>query len=453
MNPWADDAVYYHLYPLGMCGAPPKNDPARSPEPRLSKLLPWLAHARDLGATALYLGPVFESGSHGYDTLDFFRVDRRLGTESTLAEVLKAARALGLRVILDGVFGHVGRGFWAFHDLQERGRDSAYRGWFRGVDFNRRSPFGDPFGYEHWKDAPELPRLDLRCPAVREHLLAAVDDWVARYEIDGLRLDSADWLDLEFIAELRAHCDRLRPGFWLMGEVVLGDYRCWAGPTTLHSVTNYEVYKGLWSSHVDRNFFEIAYSLERQFGPNGLYRGLPLYNFADNHDVNRVASMVRDRAHLFSLHCLLFTMPGVPSLYCGSEWGIAATRTRTDDRALRPCLDLDEMRRGPNQDLCGAIARLIALRRQCEALRRGDYRPLAVAAQQLAFLRQTPGEAVVVAVNSGAQASMTLSLPGTDHAVLTDLLNPPTQFEVSGGKARIDVPATWCRVFELRKVG
>jgi cyclomaltodextrinase / maltogenic alpha-amylase / neopullulanase len=454
MNHWAEDAVFYHVYPLGACNAPARNDAGSPACPRLQALVPWLAHAHQLGATALYLGPVFESSTHGYDTVDYFRVDRRLGTDSLLATVVAEAHARGMRVVLDAVFGHVGRGFPAFAELRSRGVSSTHRDWFRGVDFNKRSPLGDPFCYDYWKDSPELPRLDLSNPAVRQHLFSAVDYWISRFQIDGLRLDSADWLDLDFLGALRDHCARVQPDFWLLGEVVHGDYRRWANPKGLDSVTNYEVYKGLWSSHADRNFFEIAYSLERQFGPNGLYKALPLYNFADNHDVNRVASMVRERAHLFSLHCLLFTMPGVPSLYSGSEWGIEGTRTATDDRALRPCLDLERMHREHPSDLVDALRRLMALRRGTDALRHGSYRQLAVTSEQLAFLRQTPGEAVVVAVNAAAtEAAMTLRLPEFRQARLVDLLNPPASFQAEAGSAHINVPGCWARVLRVETGG
>lgn len=179
-----------------------------------------------------------------------------------------------MHVILDAVLGHVGRGFWAFRDVLTHGPSSDYCSWFRGLDFGKRSGLNDSFQYEYWKDAPELPRLALSCPAVRAHLFAAIEHWISRFQIDGLRLDSTDWLDTEFLGALRRHCDGLRPDFWLMGEVIHGDYRRWANPEMLHSVTNYEVYKGLWSSHVNRNYFEIAHSLDRQFGPYGLYRGL-----------------------------------------------------------------------------------------------------------------------------------------------------------------------------------
>lgn len=451
MSHWADDAVFYHLYPLGACGAPARNDNVSPPEPRLLALLPWIAHARELGATALYLGPVFESMSHGYDTTDYFRVDRRLGTDETLEEVVSQAHRQGLRVILDAVLGHVGRDFFAFRELRERGADSGYREWIRGVDFSRRSPLGDPFSYEHWKDAAELPRLNLASPAVREHVLGAADHWISRFHIDGLRLDAADWLELDFLRELRARCSRLQPDFWLLGEVVHGDYRRQVNPEALHSVTNYEAYKSLWSSHAARNFFEIGYSLERQFGSSGLYRGLPLYNFADNHDVNRVASMLRNRAHLFSLYCLLFTMPGVPSVYAGSEWGIEGTRTPTDDRALRPSLELGAMQRGAGQDLVDAIRLLAGIRHRSEALRHGDYLQLKVASEQLAFIRRTSQEAVVVAVNAATETEMDLTIPDCGDGVLVDLLNPPGRFDVKRGQVRIDVPGTWARVLRLER--
>ena len=250
-----------------------------------------------------------------------------------------------MRLILDGVFNHVGRDFWAFRDLQHNRQSSPYRDWFAGLRFDARSPYGDPFSYEPWNGHYDLVRLNLANPAVREHLFEAIRSWVRDFDIDGLRLDVADCLDLDFLGALHAFCTTLKPDFWLMGEVVHGDYRRWVNPRTLDSVTNYEAYKGLYSSLSEQNYFEIAYALNRQFGPGGLYTGLPLYNFADNHDVDRVASKLLDSAHLYPLYLLLFTMPGVPSIYYGSEWGLKGQRTPHSDSALRPCLDLAGMQR------------------------------------------------------------------------------------------------------------
>lgn len=258
-----------------------------------------------------------------------YLVDRRLGDDDTLGAADDLHRR-GLRLILDGVFHHVGRDFWAFADVRERRERSAYRDWFF-LDFDRASPEGDPFAYEGWDGLYDLVKLNLDNPEVRDHLFAAVDHWIDRFRIDGLRLDAADRLDLGFQRDLARHLRARRPDFWLMGEVVHGDYRHWANPETLDATTNYECYKGLYSSHNDRNYFEIAYSLDRQSGPEGIYRDLALYTFADNHDVDRVASRLRDPAHLYPLHALLFTMPSVPSVYCGGEWGLPGRKAPDSD--------------------------------------------------------------------------------------------------------------------------
>src|SRR5207248_2637864 len=270
----------------------------------------------------------------------------------------------------------------------------AYRDWFAGVDFGRRSPYGDPFGYEGWQGHFDLVKLNLRHPEVRAHLFGAVQSWVERFDIDGLRLDVADALDPGFLRDLAAFCRGLRPDLWLLGEAIHGDYRRLTGPGLLDSATNYECYKGLYSSHNDRNYFEIASSLNRQFGDGGLYRDLPLYNFADNHDVNRVASTLRNPAHLYPLYLLLFTIPGVPSVYAGSEWGIEGIRKAGDDRPLRPPFPSPAAAasRGTHPDLAVAVARFAALRHRSAALRRGSYRQLHVAPEQLAFARQEGGE-------------------------------------------------------------
>ncbi len=448
---WAYDAIFYHIYPLGFCGAPARNDFCSPAMTRLEKINDWIPHLRSLGVNALYLGPVFESSAHGYDTVDYYHVDRRLGTDETLSQLSANLHHNGIRVILDGVFNHVGRDFWAFYDVRQHGPASRYCGWFQGLRFEGRSPYGDPFTYEGWNGNYDLVKLNLNNPEVREHLFGAIRSWVERFGIDGLRLDVADCLDLGFLRELHTFTHSLRPDFWLMGEVVHGDYRRWVNPETLDSVTNYEVYKGLYSSHSDKNYFEVAYAFKRQFGADGMYRGLPLYNFADNHDVNRVASQLVNPAHLYPLYCLLFTMPGVPSIYYGSEWGLTAKRTPHDDTSLRPCLDLETAAASaPQPDLPRTLARLAALRQSTPALRYGDYTQLHVNHEQFAFARQYGDERVVVAVNaSGNPARLELSLPfGAERA--TDLLDPGDSFPVRDGRLVLDsVPACWGRVLKL----
>ncbi len=436
MEHWAKDAIFYHIYPLGFCGAPEQNDFVSPPVERLDRVGEWLDHIQGLGANAIYLGPVFEATAHGYDTADYYRVDRRLGTNDTLARLTYVIHERGMRVILDGVFNHVGRDFWAFRDVQAHGEASAYRDWFRGLDFGARSPYGDPFGYESWNGCYDLVRLNGHNPAVRDHLFQAISMWVRDFGIDGLRLDVADCLELDFLRDLAACCRTLRPVFWLMGEGVHGDYRKWGNDVTLDSVTNYECYKGLYSSHVDTNYFEIAYSFKRQFGDGGMYQNLPLYAFADNHDVNRVASSLNNPAHLYPLYGLLFTMPGVPSIYYGSEWGIEG-RKNGSDAPLRPALNRGDVERNsPNRDLAQAIRRLAAVRHQLPALRHGDYQQLVVKHEQFAFARQISGQRVIVAVNA-ANHPAAFDLPGR----LVDVLDGGERFS-----GTVTVPPCWLRV-------
>ena len=273
--------------------------------------------------------------------------------------------------------------------------------------------------------------------------------WVDRFDVDGLRLDAADKLDFDFMRALRDHCRALKPDFWLMGEVVGGDYSRWANADLLDSTTNYEAYKGLYSSHVDCNYFEIAYSLKREFGADGIYRDLPLYNFADNHDVDRVASSLTNPAHLYPLYGLLLTMPGVPSLYYGSEWGITGKRTPSGDKALRPALNFRDAASLPQPQLADTITRLATIRRESRALRYGDYVQLHVASEQLAFARHVDSETVIVAVNA-ADHSATIALQGLNGSLLEDLLNPGDTFVVNNGAVTVDLHPAWLRIMRVK---
>lgn len=448
MSHWATRAVFYHIYPLGLCGAPAYNDFNAPPLTRLERIHAWLDHIQGLGATALYLGPLFESTAHGYDTADYYHVDRRLGTRSTLANLVADCHNRGMYVILDGVFNHTGRHFWAFRDVQARGQGSPYVDWFYNLQFGRTSPYNDPFSYEGWNGHYDLVKLNLHNPAVKEHLFGAVEMWVHELGIDGLRLDTADCLDLSFLKELSRFCRGLRSDFWLIGEVIHGDYRRWANPETLDSVTNYECYKGLYSSHVDKNYFELSYAFNRQFGEGGLYRGLPLYAFADNHDVDRVASRLTDPAHLYPLYYLLFGMPGVPSVYYGSEWGLPGCKEAGSDAALRPALDLASAAlTAPHPELAATIGRLAHLRRSSPALLHGDYRGLFTGHEQMAFLRSTNGQRAVVAVNAAAEsATLDLLIPGSAGVWFEDRLNGGGRYEVHNGRLQVTIPPRWGRI-------
>ena len=332
---WAYDSVFYHIYPLGFCGAPHDNDGVLTHS--MLKIADWAGHIEKLGADAMYLGPVFESDCHGYDTRDYRRVDCRLGTNEDLKTVCAELRKHGIRVIFDGVFNHVGRGFWAFRDVQERKWDSPYKDWFH-INFGGNSGYNDGFWYEGWEGHYELVKLNLQNPAVVDYLLDCVGGWMEEFSIDGLRLDVAYLLSQDFLRSIRSFCDSLKSDFFLYGEILGGDYRRIMGDGLLHSCTNYECFKGLWSSFNDKNLFEINHSLNRLFsdGQYTLYRGCHLFSFADNHDVNRLASNLRRPDDMPLCYAVLFAMPGVPCLYYGSEWGIQGAKGRGDDSAPLP---------------------------------------------------------------------------------------------------------------------
>ncbi len=411
MQEWINNSIFYHIYPMGCFGAPLKNDFSSAPTPRLKQLEKWLPHLKELHINAVYLGPVFESTAHGYDTADYFHVDRRLGDNQTLKEMVQILHENNIRVVLDGVFNHVGRDFFAFKDLQEKGRNSPYLDWFHGIDFNRQGPCGDAFSYEGWNNNYDLVKLNLQNNAVSDHLFKAVDLWMAEFAIDGLRIDAADCIDMTFLQQLSQHCKAQNPDFWIMGEIIHGDYAKWVNAGALDSVTNYECYKGLYSSHIDHNYFEIAYSLNRQFGDKGIYRHFLPYSFADNHDVNRLVSNLQNPLHAFPVYFLLFCMPGIPSIYYGSEWGIIGKRTASDDHILRPFIDPERPILNTDLlDLTNYIAKLAQIRLRSPALQVGNYHQVFVAGEQFAFLRETENECVLVIVNS-AQQSVALEIP------------------------------------------
>lgn len=447
MNHWAFDAFFYHIYPLGLCGAPFRNDFSSTTQPRLEQLYSWMDHMSMIGVNAVYLGPLFESSSHGYDTVDYYRVDRRLGDNHTLKSIVAEFHRRGMRVILDGVFNHVSRDFWAFKDVLNYGEHSIYRDWFH-LRFGEQSAFGDPFSYAGWNGYYELVKLNLNNANVKDHLFSAVKSWINDYDIDGLRLDAADCLDMSFNQELGSLCRTLRPDFFLVGEIIHGDYRKWVNQKMFDSVTNYECYKGLYSSHNDKNYFEIAWSFNRQFGDNGLYRDLPLYNFADNHDVNRVASQIKNPAYLYPLYCLLFTMPGVPSIYYGSEWGIEGEKKNGSDQPLRPQLNIGEAPwQSSNGDLLNVITRLAHLRHDLPVLRSGTYRQHYVAHQQLVFSRVNHQDVALVMVNAAAQpVSIQFDATSIGDIHLVDILNQGKEYEIKDGKWHGDIDSNWARI-------
>ena len=387
---WYDEAVFYHIYPLGLTGAPMHNDYG-TPQPRLRTLFPWIGHMAELGCNALYIGPLFESQSHGYDTTDYRKLDSRLGTNQDLKDFVAACHGKGIRVVLDGVFNHTGRDFFAFRDIQEHREDSQYRDWYCNVDFHGDTEYQDGFSYENWGGYNLLAKLNQRNPAVQEYLCDTVKFWVSEFDIDGIRLDAADVLDFDFMRALRQTADTVKADFWLMGEVIHGDYGRWLAPGLLHSVTNYRLHKALYSGHNDHNYFEIAHTVRET---NLKWK---LYNFVDNHDVARIASKLSAKANLLPVHVLLYTLPGIPSVYYGSEFGIEGKKERWSDASLRPEIHLEDFR---DNDLAKVIAALGRLRQQTPVFAYGDYEEKLLTNKTYAFTRSLEGLTALITVNN-----------------------------------------------------
>lgn len=433
MAVWYDNAVFYHMYPLGMTGAPFENKEEGIVH-RFEELKKWLPHVRALGCDAIYIGPLFESTTHGYDTRDYKTVDRRLGDNEDFKEFVRQAHELGMRIVVDGVFNHTGREFFAFRDIQQNREHSRYCGWYKGINFGWNNPYNDGFGYEAWRNCFELVNLNLQNREVKDYLFDVIRFWIHEFDIDGIRLDCADCLDFDFMKEMRWMTGNEKKDFWLMGEVIHGDYSRWVNDEMLHSVTNYELHKSIYSGHNDHNYFEIAHNVRRLEAIGGR-----LYTFVDNHDEDRIASKLNDPEHLYPVYTLLFTLPGIPSIYYGGEWGIEGRRTKTSDDALRPRITIADEEK-LHCGLTDLIARLGTIHDENPEFHGGRYQELLLTNRQYAFARFHQGHAVITAVNNdGADVSVAIPSPvsGTTAVNLLD----GEEYPVTDQKITVTLPA------------
>lgn len=396
---WYDEAIFYHIYPLGLTGAPKQNSYGE-PVHRLNTLLPWISHIKEIGCNAIYIGPLFESVGHGYETTDYKKLDSRLGTNEDLTNFVAECHKQGIRVILDGVFNHTGRDFFAFQDIKHNRENSQYKDWYCNVNFFGNNSFNDGFSYENWGGYDLLAKLNQHNPAVKNYICDVIRFWVREFDIDGIRLDAADVMDFEYMKALRHMANEVKPEFWLMGEVIHGNYSHWANEGTLHSVTNYMLYKALYSAHNDHNYFEVAHTIKYVSGMVG--NNLNLYTFVDNHDVERIYTKLKNKAHFVPVHVMLYTLPGIPSLYYGSEFGIEGRKERFSDDSLRPALNYEDYKNSVETNPCTKlIAALGKIRQNTPTLMFGDYKELELQTTHFAYARVLDGKYVITTVNNG----------------------------------------------------
>ena len=394
---WFDESSFYQIYPLGYCGAEREND-FKEVRHRLSVIEENIPYIKECGFTAVLFNPLFESERHGYDTVDFFKVDRRLGDNEDFARLVKKFHEAGIRVVLDGVFNHVGRRFFAFEEVKARRENTDKKDWFF-IHFDGNSPYNDGFWYEGWEGHMELVKLNLQCAGVTDYIRRAVEYWIDEFGIDGLRLDVSYLLPEWFFEFLRRTVQAKRADFFLMGEVIHNqNFVKNVVPGRLDSITNYECYKGLTSALNSDNFFEIAHSLERLFGsqPWCLYTGKNLFSFVDNHDVVRAYTALQNKNKLAALYGVLYTMPGIPCVYYGSECGAEGDKSDNDYK-LRPAIWEIDKNKCPA--LCELIRKLNGIRTRERALAYGSYTNCVLSNKYMCFKREKDGERIYCAFN------------------------------------------------------
>jgi len=440
---WYDEAVFYHIYPLGMTGAPKQNSYGE-PVHRINALLPWISHIKEIGCNAIYIGPLFESVGHGYETTDYKKLDSRLGTNEDLTSFVSECHKHGIRVILDGVFNHTGRDFFAFQDIKRNRENSQYKDWYCNVNFWGNNSFDDGFSYENWGGYDLLAKLNQHNPAVRDYICDVIRFWVRKFDIDGIRLDAADVMDFNYMKALRQVANEVKNDFWLMGEVIHGNYSRWANDGTLHSVTNYMLHKALYSAHNDHNYFEVAHTIK--YVSDMVGSKLKLYSFVDNHDVERIYTKLNNKAHFVPVHIMLYTLPGVPSIYYGSEFGIEGRKERGSDDSLRPALNFEDYKDALKTNPCTKlISALGKIRQNTPALCYGDYKELELQTTHFAYERNLDGKSVIITVNN-SDSDVNMNLPCGNSVEYVGALTGE-QVSETAGKIKVNVPANYGEIW------
>jgi glycosidase len=367
--------------------------------------LPWLDYLVELGCNGLALNPVFASESHGYDIVDHFVIDARLGDDGDIDELIRACHDRGVRVLFDGVFNHVGRGFPGFVDVLSHGRSSTWADWFH-IDWEddgrnsegSNSEGGDGFGYRTFEGHGGLVALNHNSPAVADYVVSVMKHWLER-GVDGWRLDAAYAVPLPFWRQVTDRVRERFPDAWFVGEVIHGDFPDWVREGGLDSVTQYELWKSIWSSLSDGNFFELDWTLKRHLEFCQAFSPL---TFLGNHDVTRIASKLTDIRLLDHALVLLFTLPGVPSVYYGDEQGFRGVKEERfgGDDAIRPAFPADPgslAREG--WPIYRLHQRLIGLRRREQWLTSARVDVLELANQQMSFRLSGDGQQLIVLLN------------------------------------------------------
>lgn len=382
---WVEHVIWWHVYPLGFVGAFPAETPPSADEHRLRRIAGWFDHAIALGASGVALGPIFASRTHGYDTTDHYRIDPRLGDDNDFDHLIGEARRRGLRVLLDGVFNHVGTEFPRYRDAAN---DDAAARWFRGR----------PGRFRTFEGHDGLPTLNHDNPDVAHYVADVMAHWLRR-GADGWRLDAAYAVPQRFWTSVLPSVRREHPDAWFVGEVIHGDYAAVVRDTGFDSATQYELWKAIWSALNDGNFFELDHALQRHNDFGATFAPL---TFLGNHDVTRIASQLQTPEHLAHALVVLMTVGGVPSIYAGDELGYRGEKEERfgGDDAVRPEFgdpppQLDEH----GAEIWSLHQYLIGLRRRHPWLHAASTTALRLDNRQYVYETRCDEQALIVALN------------------------------------------------------
>ncbi len=450
---WVKKSVVYHIYPFGFFEAPKYNNDNNRPTNRFEKLRNYYDYFQKLGITTIQFGPIFESVAHGYDTSDFRIIDRRLGTNDLFKTIVKELHDLGIRVIIDGVFNHVGRKFFSFQDILKENQNSQYNHW-HFINYSRNNPFNDGFDYKNWEGHYSLVKLNLVERDVREYIFSMVSYWMKEIGIDGWRLDVAYLLPIDFIKELRRVCDSINPETFLIGELIHPPYSKWVGEDRLHSGTAYNVYKSIWSAIASDNMYELKAVLEQSFHLEwGQNKDLILMNFLGNHDNTRIASILQNTDQLKIAFTILFTLNGIPKIYYGDELGTLGIKTeKSDDDVRRPMIDVGETE---NNNILSFVQELAKIRQKNHALIYGKINGLyadPVSGKILSFLRQSSKQSLLVVINSGDTDTI-ITIPfwnlGLEGKRFRDSFENEEYYIINSQLANLFIPKMGNRLLEM----
>lgn len=404
---WIDHALFWHIYPLGFVGAERCAISGGEVHHRLDHIVAWLDYAVQLGASCLLLGPVFASLTHGYDTIDYFKIDPRLGDEADFDRLIAEARQRGLHVVLDGVFNHVGRDFPVFRAALANGADSSEAAWFRR---HRSKDTSGDSAFATFEGHPGLIALNHDNPDVSDHVIRVMNHWLDR-GISGWRLDAAYAVPRKFWAAVVPQVKSCHPYVYIFGEVIHGDYTEFVRESGVDTVTQYELWKAIWSALNDRNLFELAWALDRH---NRYFESFAPLTFVGNHDVTRIASKLGDERHIPHALAILLTVGGTPCIYAGDEQafcGIKEHRAGGDD-AIRPAFPATaENLASSGWSIYRLHQHLIGLRRRHSWLVRARSRIAHLTNRHLVMNMEADGNSLAVVLNLDDRDA-TLPAPG-----------------------------------------